>query len=515
LLLFSIVRLFWYGISRREKSGAGGPVARLRIISAAAQLVTLFGFCFTYFGFAGPALGSLFCFTGLFLFLICSFNLLSWQLQQKGPPRKENCLLIFLSLFPLPASLVSGIPVNSFAILTLVVEFFLALFRQYRYRLVQKKPGPVYSYLSLCIFFTGFSLFGYAPLSVLFWALSWFLWNHLCLKGTDGGAAFAAGRPAAELATAELAAAELIELATADVPAGLHAGGAVPAVMGNTDDLSPFVPQAFLKILNRDSVADLKLGDHVEKEMTIFFSDIRQFSALMENLSNEESFKFINSYLSRIVPIITGNGGFVDKYIGDAIMALFPQGNGADQAVRSAIEIQKKIIEYNEHRAKMNYRPLSMGIGIHTGPLMMGVVGVEDRMQSTVISDAVNLASRIEGMCKAYNVSLVISGDTFKQLENPGAYMYRYLGAVKLRGKGVPIPFYEILDAVTPDILELKMKANRFFEEGMISFRKKKYSEALLNFRKVLDLLPEDGATLAYMGQCMVKLGNPLKTAVV
>jgi two-component system sensor histidine kinase ChiS len=380
-------------------------------------------------------------------------------------------------------------------------------------------------------------MIGRAPfLSALLWGLSFLLWNCPGFKaryvlGSDPGAvgppvqapantagsgdSGVQGEDAPVPAVEEPAAVEEIApVEEGESAAALESDALDEAVLSGGDDpekMNPFVPPAFLKMLNRESVADLKLGDHVEKEMTIFFSDIRQFSHLMENLSTEESFKFINSYLSRIVPIITGNGGFVDKYIGDAIMALFPQDNGADQAVRSAIEIQKKILEYNTHRANMGYRPLSMGIGIHTGPMMMGVVGVEDRMQGTVISDAVNLASRIEGMCKAYNVSLVISGDTFKNLENPGEYMYRYLGGVKLRGKGIPIPFYEILDAVTPDVLELKMKANRFFEEGMMSFRKKKYSEALLNFRRVLELLPEDGATLAYVGQCMVKLDSSIK----
>ncbi|MDR1178163.1 MAG: adenylate/guanylate cyclase domain-containing protein, partial [Spirochaetaceae bacterium] len=490
-------------------------VGRLRIISAAAQFVAVLGFFAAFFGLTGPAPGSFFCFIGLFLFLFCSFNLLSWHLKGRGASRKENGLLVFLSLFPFLAALLSGRPVNSFAAAALGLELFLALFRQYRYRGGQKKPGPSYIYLSLCILFTGLSLLGgYTLLSVLFWTMSWFLWNCLDLKGSYSRNRDAVPDTAPDAASDAVpdtafspAAVPLAEDAI-EMPLGFDDKEKKVLPEEDSGECSPFVPQAFLKILNRVSVADLKLGDHVEKEMTIFFSDIRQFSSLMENLSTEESFKFINSYLSRIVPIISANGGFVDKYIGDAIMALFPQDNGADQAVRSAIEIQKKILEYNGHRAKMDYRPLSMGIGIHTGPLMIGVVGVEDRMQSTVISDAVNLASRIEGMCKAYNVSLVISGDTFKQLENPGAYMYRYLGAVKLRGKSMPIPFYEILDAVTPDILELKMKANRFFEEGMMSFRKKKYSEALLNFRRVLELLPEDGATLAYMGQCMAKLEN-------
>ena len=136
--------------------------------------------------------------------------------------------------------------------------------------------------------------------------------------------------------------------------------------------INPFIPKEFLSILKKNTVMELQLGDHTKQEMTIFFSDIRQFSELSEHLTPEESFKFINSYLSRIVPVIIEHNGFVDKYVGDAIMALFPQDKGADMAVRTAIAIQKKLLEYNKHRASRGYRSLSMGIGLHTGTLMLG-----------------------------------------------------------------------------------------------------------------------------------------------
>jgi two-component system sensor histidine kinase ChiS len=270
--------------------------------------------------------------------------------------------------------------------------------------------------------------------------------------------------------------------------------------------INPFVPREFLNILNKDTVMDLQLGDHAKQEMTIFFSDIRQFTDLSENLTPEESFKFINSYLSRIVPEITENGGFVDKYIGDAILALYPQLSGADMAVHTAIAIQKKILEYNIHRASCGYRPLSMGIGLHTGTLMLGVVGVEGRMQNTVISDAVNLASRLESITKFFNISMAISEQTFKKLADPGAYMYRFIGKVRVKGKSEPVSVFEIFDGIKSDIMERKMKANMYFEQGMLSYYQKEFGEALINFRKVLDILPEDGASLFYMQNCLEKI---------
>jgi two-component system sensor histidine kinase ChiS len=240
--------------------------------------------------------------------------------------------------------------------------------------------------------------------------------------------------------------------------------------------------------------------------MTIFFSDIRQFTDLSEKLTPEESFAFINSYLSRIVPEITKNGGFVDKYIGDAILALFPQADGADMAVRTAISIQDRIQEYNKHRANCGYRPLSMGIGLHTGTLMVGVVGVKDRMQNTVISDAVNLASRLESITKVFGVSLAISEETFKKLSDPGSYKYRFIGKVRVKGKSDPVSVFEIFDGVNSALQERKIRANTFFEEGMFHYYQKNYSEALMDFRKVREALPDDGASAFYMDACLSKI---------
>ena len=275
---------------------------------------------------------------------------------------------------------------------------------------------------------------------------------------------------------------------------------------GTTVSLASFIPREFLAILDKRSVEELKLGDHVEQEMSIFFSDIRQFTELSEDLTPRESFAFINSYLSRIVPEITKNGGFVDKYIGDAILALFPQANGAGMAVKTAIAIQEKIQEYNSHRAKCNYRPLSMGIGIHTGTLMVGVVGTEERMQSTVISDAVNLASRMESLTKAFGISLAISEETFKKLEDPGSYLYRFVGKVRVRGKSEPVSIFEIFDGIDEKIQRRKIQANRHFEQGMFLYYQKKFTEALNEFRKVMEFLPDDGASAFYIDACVAKI---------
>jgi class 3 adenylate cyclase len=267
--------------------------------------------------------------------------------------------------------------------------------------------------------------------------------------------------------------------------------------------VTSFIPREFLEHLEKTDLVDLRLGDHAKKEMTIFFSDIRAFTQLSEGLTVEENFAFINSYLSRVVPIIKENGGFVDKYVGDGIMALFPGPEGPDEAIRSAIAMQTKMVEYNGHRAKMGYKPISMGVGVHTGDLMLGVVGVEERMENTVISDAVNLSSRLQAITKAFNIGLAISEKAFKELADPGIYKYRFIGKVKVKGKAAPISVFEIFDGIEPGLFERKMKANMFFEQGMLSYYQKDFAGAMYYFKRVLEIIPEDGAAGFYLDNCM------------
>lgn len=269
--------------------------------------------------------------------------------------------------------------------------------------------------------------------------------------------------------------------------------------------IKPFVPSEILEHLNKGSFSELKLGDHIKKDMTIFFSDIRSFTAMSESLTPEESFAFINSYLSRVVPVIDEYGGFIDKYMGDGIMALFAEEGGADSAVSSGVAIQTKMVEYNGHRAKVNYKPISMGIGIHTGTLMLGVVGVPGRMEGTVISDAVNLSSRLQSIAKAFNIPLVISESTFMQLLDPGKYKYRFIGKVKVKGKDAPVSVFEIFDGLPEEIFERKMKSNTFFEQGMMAYYQKDYAQALFYFNRALEIVPEDGASKFYLETCLRK----------
>ncbi len=209
------------------------------------------------------------------------------------------------------------------------------------------------------------------------------------------------------------------------------------------DALARFVPTEVLVHLKRRSIVDVRLGDGVRVDMTVMFADIRSFTSLSEKLTPEETFRFLNSYLSRMEPIIKRHGGFIDKYLGDGILAVFSRG--ADDGVRAALELDAALIIYNGHRARSGYVPVDIGIGIHTGSVMLGTVGGADRMQGTVVGDAVNLASRIEALTSHYGTRILISEQTRGRLASPSDFPIRLVDRVVVKGRVAPVTLYQVL----------------------------------------------------------------------
>ena len=265
-----------------------------------------------------------------------------------------------------------------------------------------------------------------------------------------------------------------------------------------------FVPHQFIQLLQKESILDVKIGDHAKKEMSVLFSDIRDFTSLSEQMSPEENFKFINSYLSRMEASFLEHHGFIDKYIGDAIMALFSRG--ADDAVKAGISMLHRLKEYNQHRSHSRYKPIKIGIGINTGDLMLGTVGGKSRMDGTVISDAVNLASRVEGLTKNYGVSLLISHQTFLKLENPNDYAIRLLDRVKVKGKSEMVTVFEVFDADPVEIKERKLFTQYIFEQAIVLYHQQNYEEAAHLLEKCLKHNPGDRVIQIYLDRTQKQL---------
>ncbi|MBF0350826.1 MAG: hypothetical protein HQM11_07320 [SAR324 cluster bacterium] len=261
-----------------------------------------------------------------------------------------------------------------------------------------------------------------------------------------------------------------------------------------------FVPREFLRHLEKNSIAELRLGDHVQKEMTVLFADIRSFTTLSEQMSPQDNFYFINGYLQRIVPVIRHHSGFVDKYIGDSIMALFD--GDADDALLSAIDMLYELNVYNQTRNRPARQPIRIGIGIHRGPLMLGTIGESDRMESTVISDAVNLASRIERMNKLYGSTILVSEDILLNLKTPLNFQTRILDRVKAKGKNKMVTVLEVINGDPLDIKDAKLRISNFFEEGVSLYHLHEFKEALPLFEKCLQIFPEDRPSKIYVKRC-------------
>ena len=267
-----------------------------------------------------------------------------------------------------------------------------------------------------------------------------------------------------------------------------------------TDAYGRFVPHQFLNLLGYESIIDVNLGDQVQEEMSVLFADIRDFTTLSETMSPQENFNFINAYLSRMEPAITSNNGFIDKYIGDAIMALF--SDFADDAVKAGIAMLNILTDYNQHRQSIGYIPIQIGIGINSGSLMLGTVGGQSRMDSTVISDAVNLASRIEGLTKDYGVPLLISQETLERLRNPADYAIRIVDKVQVKGKSQYVIVYEVFDADPPGILAAKLANLPTYTEAMLLCDRKEFREAGKLFEECLRTNPSDRVARIYLKRC-------------
>ena len=260
---------------------------------------------------------------------------------------------------------------------------------------------------------------------------------------------------------------------------------------------SRFVPSQFLQLLKKDSIIDVQLGEAVQQEMSVLFADIRNFTTLSESMTPQENFQFINGYLSHMEPAIIANQGFIDKYIGDAIMALF--SGKTDDAVKAAISMLKRLKIYNLHRQQLGYLPLQIGIGINTGLMMLGTVGGKTHMDSTVISDAVNLASRLEGLTKDYAVSLLISHHTFSCLAQPIKYPFRFIAQLKVKGKSEAVSVFEVFEADPPEIKAGKLKTKALFEEAVLNYHLKRFRTATVLFQGCLELAPQDKTAQIYL----------------
>lgn len=260
------------------------------------------------------------------------------------------------------------------------------------------------------------------------------------------------------------------------------------------------IPHQLLELMGRDSILNVQLGDQFERKLTIMSTDIRDFTMLSENMTPQENFDFLNAYLAQMEPVIGQHGGIIDKYIGDSILALFTRG--ADDALIGAIHMLDKLEKYNSGRARAGYTPLQIGLGLNTGLVMIGTVGGDNRMETTVIGDAVNLTSRIEDATKTYFTPLLISQNTLYDLSNPGKYDIRFLDRIRVKGKTQPLSIYEVFDNDPIKLRDSKRADKVKFESAIAYYHLKDIETAQRLLTECIEKSPKDIPAHIYLSRC-------------
>lgn len=265
-----------------------------------------------------------------------------------------------------------------------------------------------------------------------------------------------------------------------------------------------YVPVQFMELLGKDDIMEVNLGDALSLDVTILFFDIRKFSLNSEMMTAKENFSFINKVSGLAGPIIRSYNGFIDKYIGDAVMALFTD---AYSAVAAGVELYRTLVVNDETNVKIGDDHINIGIGIHSGMSMLGIIGEKERLSNTVISENVNLSSRLESLTKQFDAGMIISKDTLDRMEkNSDRFTKRFLGMIQVAGVNEIKALFEVLDCLDEKRRTKRTETKDMFESGVRKFHLGNLEESLECFRKVREADPTDKVVGTYMDYISEKI---------
>jgi adenylate cyclase len=257
------------------------------------------------------------------------------------------------------------------------------------------------------------------------------------------------------------------------------------------------------------SDGDLLGGKSIEA--TVLFSDVRGFTTVAEELGPQGTVALLNDYFTIMVDCIQAQGGMLDKFIGDAIMAAFglpvAHDDDPDRAVRAAISMIGSLFAWNTERATEGKMPVDMGIGLNTDTVVAGNIGSPKRMDFTIIGDGVNVASRLESACKQYGARILVSDQTFQRLR--GVYRFREVDHVIVKGKTEPVGVYEILDYHSDATFPNLVDGVNAFRDGIVRYRRGDWDQAVAAFGEARKANPDDRLAQLYLERCEQLLADP------
>ena len=260
-----------------------------------------------------------------------------------------------------------------------------------------------------------------------------------------------------------------------------------------------FVPKQFLKFLGKNSITELELGNQVQKTATTLFCDLK--TNVSRTLSLEENFNYINSYLKTVAPLVKRYDGFIDKYLGDGVLAVFSKAQNAiecSHAIIKAIQVKNK--------GQKELPKIDARISITTGDLIFGIVGDEERKSPTIVSDVINLSSKMQEINDYIGTKILISKSTLDSLPQNFDFDYRYTGCLSF--DDLQISLFESLDYYPKNKREKLKKLKNKFENGVRYYNEGKFNEAKGCFEVVLHYVADDNPSYVYFNKSNEKLAD-------
>ncbi len=261
-----------------------------------------------------------------------------------------------------------------------------------------------------------------------------------------------------------------------------------------TEAYSRFTPKEYLRFLGHTSILDVKLGDYRNEQMTVLFADIRSYTTIAEQFTAEENFTFLSAYLEKMTEIVTMHHGMVNQLLGDGIMAFF---DNADNALLASIDMQLLLHEYIVQISNKDPLHIKVGIGLHSGEVIIGIMGNAQSMDAGIVSDTVNAAARIEGLTKYFGVNILLSETVIEHLGPARREQLRFIGRVRVKGKKRYISLYECFEG---DPLEMRTKKTEYlglYHKALDAYSNKQFKQAI-DFFETLTVINNEDPVLKY-----------------
>ncbi|NEQ34319.1 MAG: adenylate/guanylate cyclase domain-containing protein, partial [Leptolyngbya sp. SIO4C5] len=271
--------------------------------------------------------------------------------------------------------------------------------------------------------------------------------------------------------------------------------------------MTPGVAERVMQ-LGEDS---LMVGER--REVTVLFSDIRGYTTLTENLEASQVVSLLNDYFETMVEAVFAYEGTLDKFIGDALMAVFgaplPLENHAWGAIQSALDMRRRLERFNHDRISKQLPDIRIGIGISSGEVVSGNIGSQKKMEYTVIGDGVNLSSRLEGITKQYGCDIVISEHTYELCK--AQIWVRELDRIRVKGKNEPVRIYELIDHRQNDLSAKRQELLDIYQEARYHYINREFEQAQQRFQQAQDIAPHDGAVTEHLRRIREYMSDPSK----